>query len=116
MKNNYSRHHQAKHLLGFVISASGCPWMVLETGDAKVWLFCQGWPEGSISNRNCFIATGLQNPVEKKRVVDAARQALSEGMNVDMRHDPPLVYAERFTLTHAAVSKRLADKRLRGRT
>ena len=77
--------------------------LVLATGDDKVWLFCQGYPEGVVGNHNCFCNTGLQHPVEKKRLVDAVRRALSAGMNIDMRRDPPLVYTERFTLSHMEV-------------
>lgn len=103
MRNQYSLHYQVGQLLGFVISANGAPWAVLKTGDAKVWLFCQGYPEGVIGNHNCFVATGLQNPVEKSRLVDVVRQALSAGMNIDMCRDPPLVYKGRFRLDYAEV-------------
>lgn len=106
MSNQCSLHYQVRQLLGFVIGANGTPWAVLATGDAKVWLFCQGYPEGTIGNRNCFIATGLQNPVEKSRLVDAVKQALLVGLNIDMRQNPPLVYTGGFTFRHMEVVRK----------
>ena len=106
MSGRYSLHFQVKHLLGFVISANGTPWMVFETGDNKVWLFCQGFPEGYAGNKNCFVSTGLQNPVEESRLVNEVRRALSAGVNVDMRCSPPFMYSERMTLEHIEVVRR----------
>ena len=109
--NRYSQHFQVKRLLGFVISANGTPWMVLETGDARVWLFSQGYSEGYNGNCGCFVATGLQNPVKKSRLVDTVRRALQSGMNVDMRQDPSLIYTERMQLTHTEVQGKVAIKK-----
>jgi hypothetical protein len=110
--NRFSPHYQVKQLLGFVTSTNGTPWMVLATGDPKVWLFCQGFPEGSAGNRGCFVATGLQNPVAKSRLVDVVRKALQSGLNVDMRTDPPTIYTDRLRLQHVEVEdKKAAAKR-----
>ena len=106
----YDKQFQVKQMLGFVISANGTPWMVLLTGDPKVWLFCQGYPEGVAGNSGCFVATGLQHPVEKSRLVDAVKRALSAGANIDMRCDPPLIYRERMRLQHVEVEYRSVVK------
>ena len=76
----YDRKYMVKQFVATIWRPSGSGFRVLRTGDDRYYLFC------SIDPGGC--ETGLQFPVEKRRLRDDLRRALSHGVGLDQRPLP----------------------------
>lgn len=69
----YDRRRQVAQWVGVHTNTRGVPFMVFNTGDQRYYLFRQCYP-GTLTN------TGLEFPVERRRLTREVRAALAHGV------------------------------------